>query len=1337
MTFQVCSRGNAARAWDGTCGVLTNVRRRALSTGRPEFENLIDRLTVSLENNGKQNKCKFGGKSMMLKSRIAFVVLSFILCAGMAMAQIKSSTITGTVTDQKGAVVAGANITVTETNTGVSATSKTNAVGDYTVPYLALGTYTVTVQAANFETYRKTDIVMASDTTVRVDARLTVGNVTQTVEIKASTAVIQSENATVQGSIGADFIMDNPNINDNPLYYAGLQAGVVPAAQMYNTRTLGVGYGDRIQFSAMRINGGEVGTNDVQIDGISVQGAAWHESTQMPNSDSLQEVSVETNNLSAALGGGQGVVSITTKSGTNALHGDVSYKIRNEQLNANGLSNNMRGVPRGKYRVNEWAGGVGGPVILPKLFNGKDKLFFFVSYSHLSNAFPNNGYGTVPTTADRTGDFSADCIMNNSGNPVHNEIFDPYSAVETAPGSHTFLRTEYPHGTGTCIGDGLHGDMVTPADTYGLKILSAYPAPNVAPSDDYGDNNFYFSGNGTTTRDNLSGRMDIHLLPRNSLYLSGGVQKGNSQPPVGGGWGPGPWFRGGTTEIDNDPYAAIGDTISINPTTFADIRYGVERINSTYGFPPTSGYTSADYSSYGMPTSVQNYIALPGSAPSIGGMGYDSLNLDGWARKTEHQLNHTVTGSVTKLLGKWTMREGAEYRVDLGNWADIQFATPEVLAAWGPDSNTEQYGSLSGGGNSLDTQPQQNGYFRASAAVGAQGWNLSPGSTAKPALASKYLAFYSQNDWKATRKLTVNLGLRYEIQPGPTERHNRMSSLDLTVPNPYAASLPSGLNPLAGMGAFVFPGQSGYSRNLWDTQWNNIGPRLGFAYMLPKSTVLRGGIGRIYTPSNNGFNANTSIYGTSGFAGGVAPIPYGQSPDGVPVGHFEDPQNTQIITALGAVQSPQLYGGSPDPGNFLRKGFKNGYVDQWNVFLERKLGGWLTSVGYVGSKGADLPWRHYPLSGYFSVPWTALMDYQNGWASSNGTNHATDQVPNPIPALIGLAVDDSGGSTVNAFEAQYYPYLAFLPEWGGYSDATVVASKGNSKYSALELSAKHSYSNGLTALITYTWSRATGVVGGATFAESQVGGSTGYSGGLDYRNPGNNKSLLAYDTKNRLVAAVNYELPIGKGKRLDPDNAVVRGVVGEWRVGTVVTLQSGMPWGPNCGSENGRCIPTGQALELPKSYQHWYDGSTSVTLPDGRIFTPPQYSYLKWNPDAFTSQLVQWADGSTHEALYWLGTTPMTMDSLRMPTFQNVNLSINRRFPIWRGAALEFLADATNLFNRTNVQASDLSNGFSPYTYDDPAYNAHIGQNSNAGTGTMGTSFYDPRQFTFTLRLNY
>ena len=1311
---------------------------------------------------------------MTIKRNIMLLISLFSLGVGMALAQIASNSITGTVTDQKGAVVAGADVTITNVNTGVSTASKSNDVGEYTVPYLPQGLYTVAVVAPGFQTYKKAGIALTNKVTVRVDAQLTVGSVSQTVEVQASTAQLQTETSSVQGEVGAHIIMNIPNINDNPMYYATLQSGVVPSSEMYNNEALGVGFGDRQQMSGMRINGGQAGNNDVQVDGLSVQGAAWHESTQLPNRDALQEVSVTTNSLSADIGGGLGVIQMATKSGTNQFHGDLAYKMRNEAFNANGTSNDVQGLPRGKYRLNEESGAVGGPVRIPHIFDGRDKVFFFTSYSRDSHPSTANGFNKVPTALQRTGDFSASCMGDQNGNPIPSQMYNPWTAVPYGTSGQAFSRTEYPQGANAnplCnpgaanVSGGYnppYGDIVnatspgnTGPDPAGLVIMSQYPLPNHTPIDAFQDQNFEWSGAEGVVRDNLSARIDVHLLPKQSIYVSGGLQNGTSTlanqwadgTPAQSGYTPiiccGAWGVGYT---DENYFGSVGDTITVSPTLIIDARYGINRVHATAAKPRIGpAFTAADYASWGMPAGVQAFISIPGAVPSIGdtGGGFNTENWDNWANKNEHQTNHSVTGSVTKLLGKWTMKEGAEYRVYLGNWADLVNGTPAIEMGWEPDGggNLEAYGSINGGGNSLDTTPQMGGDNSASLLVGAEGWYLQAGATSKPALVAKYLAFYTQNDWKATPKLTVNLGLRYEVQPGPTERHNQAGSLDLNAANPYSAQ---GINAAntdsrAGLGLFVFPGQQGYSRNLWDTTWNNIAPRVGVAYQLGNSSVLRAGYGRVYIPSNTGFNANTTIYGTSGFAGGVSPIPYGIGPfNGVPVGTgIGDPKMTQLKPSAGAVQAPGVYGGFGDPGLFIRN-FKNAFTDEWNLTFERRFRGWIASAGYVGSKSTHLQWRDQAINGQFDIPWVTLMNWQNTWEgfgptglASMGQDPGQAQVPNPLPALIGGAAGNIGNGTIST-ENSMMPYLAWL---GG----DMIGDTGGSLYHSLQLKAEHSYTNGLSALFTYTYSRTTQLQAGQNYPESQLGSSTTQNGGTDYRNLSNNRNLSDYDTPNRFVGVVSYLTPTGKGQRFDPGNPVARAIIGEWNLATVVTLQSGQPWGPYCGSENGRCFFSGQPLRLPKSYEKWYDGNTPVTLPDGRTFTPSSNTKLIWNPDAFTGQIVQWADGSYHSAEYWEGATKMIMGGqLRMPAFQNVNLSVSRKFPITEGMSFEILAEATNAFNHTNYSPNNVTNDYSNLvTIPDPTHNSTVGENQSTSTGTAGLNFLDARQMTLSARFDF
>ncbi len=1252
-----------------------------------------------------------------LRSSLWALAGVFLLACSVA-AQVKSSAITGVITDSSGARVPQAAVTVINEATNVSSVTQGSDAGDFTVPYLSAGRYTLIVKATGFQTYRKTGITMNSATTVRADAQLVTGSVNTSIDVKAETLTLQTENPTVQSTINQQLIKDLPNINNNPLYYATLQAGVVGTPMMYNSKALGVGYTDRQAMSATRVNGGPLGTNDVQLDGISVQGAAWHETAVVPDRDALQEVRVATNTFSADVGNAQGLISMVTKGGTNQFHGGLKYRARNEALNANGLRNNAYGIKRAKYRVNEYGGYVGGPVVLPKLFNGKDKLFFFVNYSRLDHKDPDNFLGTVPTAQERVGDFSSTLIRDWSGNPVNVNIFDPYSSV-LIPGSSTLVeRTQYP------------GNVITNPDPHGLKIAQAYPLPNHTPIDAYNHGNYAFNGTIPVVRNTLSTRADFRPTNLHSFYFSFGESWGSSTPP--NRWGAdNPFINIASPGVSNDknPYAALGDTITLNPTTVLDVRYGLTHIHTASSVPAGTGFNYADY---GMPSNVQALVAMAGTAPSIGGFNaWTELNNDSWMRKAENQLNHVLTGSITKMQGRWTLKAGGEYRVYLGNWQDLQYATPAIGVWQQGTMATGRYGDIYGNNSGLITTPADSGAAGAIIMTGATGWYLGSGTTTKPAVAAKYGAIYTQNDWKATDKLTLNLGLRYEVQPGPTERYNRMSAYSLTEKNPYVTGLSSvaNANPLGANGAVVFPGQNGLPRNLWTTSWDNISPRVGAAYRLTDSTVLRGGYGRIYAPSNTGFNANGSFYGTGPYSPGANWIPYGLTPStGVPIGRFSDPQNTQIVAAAGNTPAPTDY--CCNGGWVLQNGYKNARMDQWNAFVERNLGrDWMVSAGYVGSHGTNLNWNAYPVSGGWNIPDSTLAAWRGAWIASNGlSNPASALVSNPAPALIGYA----GGTTIGTMRSQL-PYL-------GLYGATYQATAGSSNYNALQVKAERAMSNGLQLMLNYTWSKTTGITGGtagSTMAETQLGNSVNAAGGIDYRNLENNSGLQGFDIPHRFVAVASYLLPTGKGKALDPQNSVVRAIVGDWQLSSVVTLQSGMPFGPSCGTMNGRCNRVeGEPIEVPENLQGWYDGKTQVTLPNGRTITPSAHTYLKWNPDLFTAPIVQLPNGKYQSDIYQWGTTSMYQGWLRTPGFHNVNLSVNRIITVKEGIQMELVGEATNLLNATQFGSRVVNASVSPTLRDNPATNTHVGQNgSNFGAMTM--TFMEPRQITLSIRLRF
>ena len=289
----------------------------------------------------------------------------FLAGTGVVSAQIRSGAIVGRVVDPSGSPIVNAKVIVVAEGTNVQIETTTNQSGEYTVSYLQPGLYNVTASMDGFSSSRSTGTSLGANETVRVDLSLAIGAILTVVEVTANPTALQTENATVQNTIGSAVIDSVPNITSNPLYYATLQPGVSGGHNINNTQTnraFGIGQESRRQFSEISINGGQQFTNELLLDGVSIQGSNRHEATVVPNPDGLQEVRTLVNNYSAEYGRGQGIITLATKSGTNEYHGSAFYRLRNEALNANSFGNNARGIPRQPFKVNQYGATIGGPI---------------------------------------------------------------------------------------------------------------------------------------------------------------------------------------------------------------------------------------------------------------------------------------------------------------------------------------------------------------------------------------------------------------------------------------------------------------------------------------------------------------------------------------------------------------------------------------------------------------------------------------------------------------------------------------------------------------------------------------------------------------------------------------------------------------------------------------------------------------------------------------------------------------------------------------------------------------------------------------------------------------
>ena len=1250
----------------------------------------------------------------MLKARLcSLLVLASLAISSVAYGQIRSATITGTVTDPQKASVPGATVVITDENTNVSVEFVTTETGNFTAPALQAGTYTVTVTLSGFAPFKRTGIVVAATETVRVPVELSVSGLGETVDVSAEAPLLQTDRTSVSGAVGAEMIEALPNITQNPLAYAFLQAGAVPRVAATNTdnvNSFGIGVDGRRQWSAVGINGGRAFTNDIQLDGLPVMGGGYNEAAVVPNTEGLQEVRVISNNFSAEYGRGQAVISMSTKSGTNAFHGNGVYMMRHEGLDANTFANNAQGIDKREFRVNDAGGSLGGPIL-------RNKLFFFSSYHGLRNNQTSTALMTVPTALERVGNFSQTFIRDENGNPVPARIFDPWNVTQEGPD--LYRRAEIPNA------------IIPNPDPAAVRMFSFYPMPNRTPDDVFNTNNFEATTTQTIRRHSNNNRVDFRWK-NHSIYGSGGISYAEIITPRP--FGAAPFNDADGVRGDKNPYFQMGDAVVLNPTLVLDVRYGLSRISTRNLSGNKTGFN--DYAAFGVPDNLLPLMLYQGVAPNVnpngygggngGGSNWVALTTGNFNTKYEYQTSHSLTGSLTKIRGKWTHKMGGEFRNLLSNYADPEqgsVAMPSPFAHQGGNFNFE-YVTASGGVASLTSTNAQRGVNAAGMLLGTGVWWIRPGANVAPAFSQKYFALYSQNDWRPTPKLTVNLGLRWEVQPGPTERFNRMSSWDLDATSSFGTQ-----------GAIAFPGEDGYSRNLWDTTYNNFGPRVGAAYQWNDRTVVRGGFGITYLPTNTGYFSGPTDYGSANFSGGVLQQAYGTNPAGVPVIRFSDP----------APISPALGGDETNPGVYgigearFDRNLKNGQARQWNIFLERSLSSrWMASIGYSASYSYNLHNRSFPIQNIQSIDDATLNDWRNQYIASNGTlNPSTQLVQNPLQPATGPLVPFAGvlGQRTIARQNTLFPYPLLVG-----SNAAVNRSQAKAEYNSVILRVNRRFADGFMLDANYTWSRNKD---NSDSVEDNQGFNAGGTAGFGYfiDDLERNMHIGFSDVPHRLVGSFLYELPFGKGKRFASENAVVGAIAGGWQVGGSVIWQTGFPIavsGASTGASPGRPDRVdGVPLVLPEELWGWYDGQTRVTLPSGRVITPPNRTYLKYNPDAFVGRVVTTPNGRVVADQFWYGNSDITYDEIRTDNRFNLDMSIRREFRLPNAMTLEIGADAMNILNHTQFSGAYAGGLGGTVTTANPALGLVPGMGNANNYGTRGMATYNPRQIQLRTSLRF
>ena len=650
---------------------------------------------------------------------------------------------------------------------------------------------------------------------------------------------------------------------------------------------------------------------------------------------------------------------------------------------------------------------------------------------------------------------------------------------------------------------------------------------------------------------------------------------------------------------------------------------------------------------------------------------------------------------------------------------------PSPFAHQGGNFNFE-YATASGGVASLVTTNAQRGVNAAAMLLGTGVWWIRPGANVAPDFSQKYFAVYSQNDWRATSKLTVNLGLRWEVQPGPTERSNRMSSWDFTAQNAFGTP-----------GAIAFPGVDGYSRNLWDTTYDNWGPRVGAAYQWNDRTVLRGGFGITYLPTNTGYFSSPVDYGVANFAGGVLQQAYGTNPAGVPVIRFSDP--APVSPAIGGnPEAPQVYG--IGEARFDRH-LENGQARQWNFFIERALGSrWMASIGYSASVSRNLHNRSFPIQNLQSIDPALLSQWRDQFIASNGTlNPATQLVQNPFQPATGPLVPFAGRPRPAHDSTAEHALPVSAARRLQCRGQPVAGDGGLSRDDSARqppLRERHDAGRDLHL-----------VEGDRQHRHRRRQPGLQRRGKRARREP--QPLQLRSQPAPRLQrhpASARGDVPLrvavrqGQAdRRVEPGGQRrARRMAGEW----FRDLADRIPAGdyrrrPTARPCSGPIVSRAWTSLLPENLWGWYDGSTQVTLPSGRIITPPARTYLKYNPDAFAGRVVTTPNGRIVADQFWYGNAAITYDEIRTDNRFNIDMSIRREFALPNAMRLELGADAMNILNHTQFSGSYTGALGGTVTTANPALGLVPGMGNANSYGTRGMGTYNPRQIMLRATLRF
>ena len=1074
--------------------------------------------------------------SFLNRRMIILYVLLATLFANVTSGQESRATLLGRVVDPSGAVIVGATVRAVNLGTNTVATSTTNEHGNYEIPYLPPATYQLEVEVAGFKKLVQKGVELHVADRQVLDFKLELGPVAESVTVAGQGELLDTATASTGTIMLSRQASELPIVGGNAFYLARLTPGVLSSG--------GRSAGNPMDFNAATdiiVNGVKGGSSEITMDGVP--NMSQQSGALPPIQDMVQEFKIQTSTFDAAVGHAAGAVTnVSLRSGTNSLHA-TSYGFYSRWRAVPWFTNKFIYDPTTGpitqekkdralegWRHERWGATFGGPVVLPKLYNGRNRTFWTFGYEGLYIMRNLNTTFSVPTDAQRRGDFS-DLLKISS----RYQIYDP-DTIREGTGGHTSRSP-------------LAGNIipVSRLDPVALKLLTYWPDSNQAGTVDHLNN--YFRTRDINRDDrNLIGKIDQNFGERHRMFLRlSNNFYNNKQDTL-------PTLASGSITTQSDYGAVLDDVYIFNPSTLLNVRYGL-----TYEDSAASRRSQQmDLMTLGFSQQLVNEIVTKNNAA---GIAFPQITVNPLQKLGDAGGNHIATvyhtwaGTVTHMRGSHSFRIGGEFRLHRENGFNYGAVSPNLTfnATW-----------TRGPADTSPTAPANVGQSLASMLFGypASG---SVAINASRAEQSTYTGLYVQDDWRVTTRLTLSMGLRWEFEGADTERFNRsVRGFDFNAVSPISeaakaayAKNPDPILPPAAfrtMGGYTFPGVGGRPRGLWEADKNNFAPRVGFAYNVASKTVIRGGYGIFY----DAIGVDRYDVTQSGFSQTNTVIP---SNDNGVTWHATlrnlFPEGLQ--TPVGAAAGLATYLGRNI--TYYAPQALNPYMQRWTFSIERELPSRiLMEIAYVGNRGTKLPvtreWDFVPAQYLSKSP---VRDQPT-------IDYLTATVANPFYGIPGFEGTARGSNLKIARSQLVTPF----PHFTGVS-ATLPT--GYSWFHSMQTRVEKRLTHGVTVQAGWMWSK---------LMEA-----------ISFRNnsdPYLERVISDQDFTHRITISGIFELPVGQGRKfLGNAHGVLNGVLGGWSLQGWFEGQTGDTLGfGNSTIFNGNLkdvvLPVGQ-----RSVERWFN----------------------------------------------------------------------------------------------------------------------------------------------------